>query len=250
MFKKILLISIAVLLLAYLSFALFYANSQAKNNSIICKDLRIEVIDTLDRRYLTDNDIISSIAQAGLSPVGKKLATISTAAIENKLKENRLFKQVECYKTIDGTVRIKIYQRVPFLRVFSTNESYYIDNEGEKMPVPNNFAAYVPVASGFIEDDYAKTQLYKFTLFLQQDKFWNSQIKQIYVAPNGDVELTPSVGNQQIILGNLDNYKENLEKLRLFYEKGMSKVGWNKYSIINLKYKNQVVCTKIDPPVP
>jgi cell division protein FtsQ len=58
------------------------------------------------------------------------------------------------------------------------------------------------------------------------------------------VELTPTVGSQQIILGKIENYKENLEKLRLFYEKGLSKVGWNNYSVINLKYKNQVVCTK------
>ena len=244
MLKKILLISIVVLLLTYLLLSMFYLNSHAEKNSTICKELRIDIIDTLDRHYLTDNEIKSSIVKAGLSPVGKDLSTVSTATIENKLKENRLIKRVECYKTIDGTVRIKIYQREPVLRVFSTKESYYVDNEGEKIPVPSNFAAYVPVASGYIEDEYAKTQLYEFVMFLQQDKFWNSQIKQIYVSPNGDVELTPAVGDHQIVLGKVEDYKENLEKLRLFYEKGLSKVGWNKYSIINLKYKNQVVCTK------
>jgi cell division protein FtsQ len=243
MFKKILLISLAVLLLAYLFFALFYLNPRGKQDSI-CKELRVDIVDTLDRHYLTDNDIISSISKAGLSPVGKDLATINLAAIEKKLEENRLIKRTECYKTVDGTVRIKVYQRIPVLRIFSTKGNYYVDNEGEKMPVPGNFAAYVPIASGFIEDEFAKKQLYEFALFLQHDKFWNSQIKQIYVAPNGDVELTPAVGNHQIVLGGMENYKENLEKLRLFYDKGLSKVGWNKYSVINLKYKNQVVCTK------
>jgi len=246
MFKKIALITAVILILAYLLFALFFVNSHAKNNSITCKELRIDVVDTLDRNYLTEKDIINTIAKAGLSPVGKDLSTVSTAAIEKKLGENRLFKRVECYKTMDGTVRIKAYQRVPLLRVFSMKESYYLDTEDEKMPVPNNYAAYVPLASGYIEDEFARKQLYEFALFLQQDKFWNSQIKQIYVASNGDVELTPAVGDHQIILGNLDDYKENLEKLRIFYDKGLSRVGWNKYSIINLKYKNQVVCTKRD----
>lgn len=243
MLKKILLISIAVLLLAYLLFAVFYLNSHAKNDSI-CKELKVEIVDTLERHYLTGNDIINSITKAGLSPVGKNAAAVNMAVIENKLEENQLIRRAECYKTIDGTVQIKVYQRVPVLRIFSTKGSYYVDNEGEKMPVPENFAAYVPVASGFIEDEYAKKQLYEFALFLQRDKFWNSQIRQIYVAPNGDIELTPVVGNHQIILGKMENYKENLEKLRLFYEKGLSKVGWNKYSVINLKFKNQVVCTK------
>ncbi|MDR3267157.1 MAG: hypothetical protein LBT24_06285, partial [Tannerella sp.] len=68
------------------------------------------------------------------------------------------------------------------------------------------------------------------------------QIAQIYVAQNQDIELSPTVGNHQIILGKISDYRENLDKLQLFYEKGLNKVGWNKYSVINLKYKNQVVC--------
>ena len=237
------LFTVAVLLLAYLAFAIFYMN-QGENKDIICKELRIDIVDTLNRYYFKENEIRNSINKAGLSPIGKNFPAISLTAIENKLKENRLIRQAECYKTVDGTVRVKVYQRIPLLRIFSQRGSYYVDEEGEKMPVPENFAAYLPVASGYIEDEYATKQLYEFALFLQQDKFWNSQIKQIYVASNGDVELTPAVGNHQIILGKIENYKENLEKLRLFYEKGLSKVGWNKYSVINLKFKNQVVCTK------
>jgi len=243
MLKKIILISVAVIISAYLLFVVLYLNPHSEKN-LICKNLQIDVIDTLNRHYLENNDIMNSITKAGLSPVGKELSTVNIAAIESKLNENRLIKRAECYKTIDGTVRVKVYQREPVLRVFSTKESYYIDSEGEKMPVPDNFAAYLPVASGFIDDDYAKKQLYEFVSFLQQDKFWNSQIKQIYVNSNGDIDLTPAVGNQQIILGKIEDYKENLGKLRLFYEKGLNKVGWNKYSVINLKYKNQVVCTK------
>ena len=243
MFKKNLFISIAVILLAYLFCSVLYVDSNS-NKSLICNKLRVDLVYPPERDCLTENDIITDIAKAGLSPVGKELSTISTAAIENKLKENELIKRVECYKTVDGTVRVKVFQRVPVLRVFSSSGNYYVDNNGEKMPVPSHFAAYVPVASGFIKDEFAQNQLYEFALFLQQDKFWNSLIKQIYIAPNGNVELTPVVGDHQIILGKIEDYKENLNKLRLFYEKGLSKVGWSKYSVINLKFKNQVVCTK------
>ena len=217
-------------------------DSHTSNNSI-CNDIRIDIMDDAEFHYLKEKEIINSIVKAGLSPIGKDLATINTAEIVEKLKENRFIKRSECFKTVDGIVRIKVYQRIPVLRVFSTKGNYYIDNEGEKIPVPENFAAYVPLASGYIDDEYAKNQLYEFAMFLMQDKFWNSQIKQIYVAQNGDVELTPAVGKHQIILGKIENYKENLEKLQLFYEKGLSKMGWNKYSVINLKFKNQVVCT-------
>lgn len=243
MLKKILLILVAVLLLAYLSLTVSYTNSYAKKNSV-CKELRVNIADDEERQYLTENDIINSIQKAGLSSVGKDLALVNTAAIEKKLEEDRFIKRVECFKTVGGTVRVKVFHRTPILRIFSMRESYYVDSDGEKMPIPANFAAYVPVANGFIDDEFAKKQLFEFAMFLQQDKFWNSQIKQIYVAQNGEIELTPAVGSHRIILGKIENYKENLEKLRLFYDEGLSKVGWNKYSVINLKFKNQVVCTK------
>ena len=243
MLKKILLTAVALLLSAYLVYFLFYSKHDVKED-LICKELRVDVIDNSDQHYLTKDNIIANIAKAQLSPVGKNMSAVNTAAIENKLEENRLIKKVECYKTIDGTVRIKVYLREPVLRIFSMKGNYYVDKEGTIMPVPDNFAAYVPVASGYIEKEYATKQLYEFALFLQQDKFWNSQIKQIYIAQNGDVELTPAVGDFRIILGKIEYYEKNLEKLRLFYDKGLSKVGWNKYSVINLKFDNQVVCTK------
>ena len=243
MFKKIILALIVALIIAYLSFSIYYSNFRVKRN-LICKEFRVNIFDSSERQYLLESDIINTIAIAGLSPVGKDVTSINTAAIEKKLMENRLVKQAECFKTVDGTVQVNIFHRTPVLRVFSMNDSYYVDSSGEKMPVPENYAAYVPVATGFVEDDFAKEQLFEFAIFLQQDKFWNSQIKQIYVAQNEDIELTPAVGNHRIILGKIENYKEKLDKLRLFYDKGLSKVGWNKYSVINLKFKNQVICKK------
>jgi cell division protein FtsQ len=226
-----------------MTFAVAYMNPRA-GKDVICQDFQVDVVDTLERHYITNDEILNLLKNAGLSPLGKELSTINTAGIEEKLQNNQLIKKAECYKTVDGTVRVKVYQRMPFMRVFSIKGNYYIDSEGEIMPIPRNFAAYVPVASGYIEKEYAKTQLYEFALFLHKDKFWNAQIKQIYVAPNGDVELTPAVGNHRIILGKLEDYKKNLDKLRVFYEKGLNKVGWNCYSVINLKFNNQVVCTR------
>ncbi|GHT12669.1 cell division protein FtsQ [Bacteroidia bacterium] len=243
MLKNILLVVIAGLLFAYMTFAVAYLNPNAVKNTV-CNDIQLVVVDTLERHYINGNEIINALKNSNLSPVGKEISLINTGAIEDKLEENRLIKRAECYKAVNGTVWIRIYQRIPVLRVFSTKGNYYVDNEGERMPIPRNFAAYVPVASGYIENEYAQTQLYEFALFLQKDKFWNSQIEQIYIAPNGDVELTPTVGNHQIILGKIADHRENLNKLRLFYEKGLDRIGWNRYSVINLKYKNQVVCTK------
>ena len=112
------------------------------------------------------------------------------------------------------------------------------------MPISRRYAAHVPIVSGYVEKELAVTDLYKFALFLQENEFWNDQIEQIYVYPDNDIELIPRVGNHRIMLGTLDEFEEKLANLKLFYEQAIPKVGWEKYSMINLKYKNQIVCTK------
>lgn len=243
MVRKILHIVLALLLLSYFAFAVAFMNPKA-NIDKACTTMQIEVVENGETSYLSNAQVESFLKKANVNPVGKKMSAISTEFIEKALKEYKLIKDVESFKTVDGTVKIKVYQRIPVIRIISEKGNYYVDKEGQIMPVPSNFAAYVPIATGNISEGYAKDQLYSFALFLQSHKFWNKQIEQIHVAPNLDIELTPRKGNHSIVLGKIENYEENLDKLELFYEKGLNKVGWNKYSIINLKYKNQVVCTK------
>ena len=46
------------------------------------------------------------------------------------------------------------------------------------------------------------------------------------------------------MIGDAEDLDKKLYKLRLFYAEGLNKTGWNEYKVINLKYANQVVCTK------
>lgn len=80
--------------------------------------------------------------------------------------------------------------------------------------------------------------------FVEKNSFWKAQISQIFVNENGDFELTPRVGGHIIIFGSSANLEGKFENLMTFYKKGLRRTGWNEYSVINLKFKNQVVCTK------
>lgn len=87
-------------------------------------------------------------------------------------------------------------------------------------------------------------QLYDLAKFINEDKFWNSQISQIYVNENNDIEMIPRVGSHTIVFGEAHEIEKKFQKLFIFYKKGLNNTGWNNYSSINLKYKKQVVCTK------
>ena len=81
-----------------------------------------------------------------------------------------------------------------------------------------------------------------FIAYVSKDDFWSAQIEQIDIAPNGDAIICPKIGKQRIVFGNFDDYAEKLEKLDGFYECVVPEKGWNRYSEVNLKYKNQIIC--------
>jgi len=56
------------------------------------------------------------------------------------------------------------------------------------------------------------------------------------------VELIPRAGDSVILLGDIDGYREKLEKLMKFYKKGLPYEGWNKYKYIDIRFKDQVIC--------
>ena len=87
-------------------------------------------------------------------------------------------------------------------------------------------------------------QIYQLARTIDSDEFWKAQIVQIYVNEEMDIELIARVGQHKIILGDIEDLDIKLKKLKMFYDKGLSKTGWNEYSIINLKFKDQIVCTK------
>ena len=120
---------------------------------------------------------------------------------------------------------------------------YYIDLYRERMPTSQNYTFYLPLAIGDITEEFAKNELYDFVMYISDKPSWDAWIEQIIVNRNNKVQLVPRAGDFKVTLGTLDDYKEKLDKLKLFIDKGLNTVGWNRYSDVNLEYNNQVVCT-------
>ncbi|MBO5988737.1 MAG: cell division protein FtsQ/DivIB [Paludibacteraceae bacterium] len=210
----------------------------------VCRKIGVRIKDSTDSHFVSEKDVADFLKQKGLNPIGVRLSEINTERIEKKMSEMALVKRAECYVTPSGEMKVDVYQREPVLRVLSNNESFYVDCEGEIMPVSENFTAYVIVVTGNVSRKFAKTKVFDFVNFLRKDKFWNAQIEQINVSSNEEVSLVPRVGDHVILFGKLEDYDKKLARLMKVYKKGFGAEGWNAYSKINLKYEGQVVCTK------
>lgn len=242
MIKKILYILTGLLLLVYVLGSMLYPKSFLEEKT--CEKADVEIVDALDRLFISEEDVVSLMKSSGTYPVGKKLKDIDTDRIETALEKNKMIKRVLVYKTVGGSIRVSVYQRVPLLRVIGTGGNFYVDTEGMIMPAAQQYAAYVPLATGHISREFAKEELYRLAVYLNNNRMWDAQIEQIYVHADKDLELTPRAGNHQILLGKADDLETKFANLKLFYEQALQEKGWNRYSKINLKFKNQIICTR------
>lgn len=214
----------------------------------LCTDIVLNIKETPYAKFVDKVKVEEMLKSAKLYPKGLLMKDVDTRGIEGELQKNEFIESVDCYKSAKGKLCINIVQRTPVIYILPDNATgYFIDSTGRIIP-NTNYATNMIVATGNFSPDYAVNKLLPLGIFMQEDSFWNNQIEQIHVsARQGDkrvVELVPRVGNHIVYFGDMDGFEKKLRRLKIFYEKAMSKVGWNKYDKINLEYNNQIICTK------
>lgn len=174
--------------------------------------------------------------------------------IERVLEADPFIKETEAYVDGGNNLQLEIVQREPVIRIIDAqNANYYLDSEGIRMPLSKHFTARVLVATGNIppySPDFQKRKKYLLkdifdlgTIIAAND-FLNPLVEQVYVNKEGEMILVPKIGNQKILIGNMENIEDKLYRLEQFYKKALPFEGWDKYSLINLKFKNQIICKK------
>ncbi len=142
-----------------------------------------------------------------------------------------------------------------------------MDTQGKLMLWSPDFTPRLLIASGNIKERYEdwsklsvnelinndtlKTHtllddLYTMARFILADDFWSAHVEQIYINAIGEIELVPKVGDHTIIFGDPEQMTEKFWKLKIFYKEGLNYTGWENYDTLNLKFKNQVVCSKVN----
>ena len=212
------------------------------NDTKKCENIHLSVTDYDNFKFISENDVREQLQNSGVYPVGKLHSDIDLTEMEQSLMNLNMIKSVKCYFATNGDVNVAVTQRVPVFRVMEEGRSYYIDNERKRMSTSIKFSAYVPVVTGNVNFEFAITNLYDFIVYLQSESRWRSAFTQIYVYPDNKVELVPRVGDFIIKMGSLDRYETKLEKLDKFLEVLPKYHSWDKYSVINLEFKDQVVC--------
>jgi len=242
MLKKILGILATLAMLAYLIFAIVQFSTVPGSKK--CREVVIQVMDSTNRSLVSTTEIRHQMLINNQGLIGQRLDQISYRRVEYVVSVLRMVRRVECFSTNSGKVMVRVWQYSPILRVMQDQGNFYVDRTGQRLEISYNAAANVLVASGNIKDSVQIQRLYRLALLLSKDAFWDAQIVQVYVKPNGEWLLVPRVGAYEIEFGLPNDVEDKLNRLKLFYGKALQKSGWEKYSSISVKYKKQIICTK------
>jgi len=221
-------------------------------DQVLCMRIDVVLPDTVNSRFVTDPDIRAMFRSQGLQLQGYPMKEINTRELERLLEKNAYIKEAEVSTDVSGRMEIRLEQRIPVVLVMPEGKAgFYLDTEGEVLPLSNQFVPHILLVSGNIEDADGSTgtstqleEIHRFCTYVTEQPFWNEQIVQLYVNRRGEYELIPRVGAHQILMGSMEQWDKKLRNLELLYQQGLSAYGWNSYGTINLKYTNQVICTK------
>ena len=264
-YKKIFVTVLWIIVIAGLTVSLGFVSKSEKN--MLAKKLNVIIHNNDENLFLSEKDVISYFDERKDLIVANQYKNISIPNLEKVLNAHPAIENAEVSRDLNGEVKVEITQRTPVLRVINKDgESYYIDSQSKVMPLNENYAARVLVANGEIYEPFARRyefsvnqikknklfsqvsmldDIYEMATYINRDSSLAALIQQIYINKDKEIELYPAIGNHKIVFGNTENINEKFNKLKLFYTQGLNKTdAWTKYSIINIKYKNLVVCTK------
>lgn len=148
--------------------------------------------------------------------------------------------------SVNGIVMVKAKQRRPIVRMLLNGQEFYLDRQCHRMPTSEEGSGNVIVANAASDkctnDDALR--LYHVAKYLDENQDYGILFDQIYLDEHKDICLIPKLGDHVVIIGDLENMDKKMLNLCSFYKSSMSQMGWETYSSINLKYNNQVICTR------
>jgi cell division protein FtsQ len=163
--------------------------------------------------------------------------------LEKAVSSDPMVEESEVFVTIDGVLKAVVKQKTPIVRVFDGKRSFYIDYKGNTMPLSANFTARVPLVLGVIrkQNSEALAELFR---KIYDDEFLKKNIIAIQIMPNGSLKMLNRNFDYQIDFGGTKNVDAKFRNYKAFFQKAVVDSSLYKYKKIDLRFTQQVICTK------
>ncbi|KAF2518096.1 cell division protein FtsQ [Flavobacterium salilacus subsp. salilacus] len=218
-----------------------YSFSGKRNETRWLKEIGITFEET--ENFITRDKVNKLLIQNYANVTDVRKDKLDLNKLEKSLDDNPMIEKAEVYATIDGKLKAVIRQKMPIARVYRGTQSYYIDRNGDQMPLSESYTARVPLVTGEL-DKIENEKLQELLLYLYNNDFLKKNIIGIQVNPNGSLKMRSRSYSYEIEFGVPFNIERKLKNYMAFVQDASKDSVIGQYKTINLKFTQQVVCTK------
>lgn len=239
--KKFNWMNVKLLLMFALVIFLFSFTSKRNEERKLKKTL-VEFVDE-NSPFITEESVNKLLIENNSSVKNIQKDKVDLNNLEKNLNNHNMIQKCEVFVTVDGVLKAVVKQKTPVARVFDVNGSFYVDYEGHKMPLSDNFTARVPIVSGSINKKNSE-ELTTVFRYIYEDEFLLKNIIGVEVLPDGSLKMRNRNFNYVIDFGKTINVDKKFKNYKAFFQKAVQDSLINNYKTVNLKFTQQVVCTK------
>ncbi|TAE30412.1 MAG: hypothetical protein EAZ91_10175 [Cytophagales bacterium] len=229
--------------------------TEARQEQKHCREVVIALDKVDGHQFLSRRDVTGYLTNEGSDPViGASFDELDFRQLEERLKRHGLVKNCQVSRDLTGNLLVSVEQPRPIARLVSLGDGLqfvqgqYVSEEGRFFPISMNHTVRVPLLTGgyFANrtglTDSTSRGVVELLTMIRKDPFWQAQITEIDVSKQGAVTMWPTYGKHRIELGLPIHLELKFKKLKLFYKSILSAKGWERYSRVNVQYRNQIVC--------
>ncbi len=238
-----------------------------RSSAVVVSGYSVSVSDSVEVRFVTSDEIVKLLSDS-LARCGTPLDNLSLRDIERSIESFDCVAEAQVAVTMDGILRVQVFQRRAVMRLMGdSGEDFYVDNSLELIEPRANYRPVVPLITGKFEserkivDSMAKSyqkweieisflkKIHTFVEDLASDDFFRDFTEQIYIAREADSDeisavIIPRAGGATIRFGALDNAKERLFKIKIFYSQAYRYARLESdVDIVDVRFEDQVVVT-------
>lgn len=227
------------LVLALVIVGFLYGFTKERNGDRKLTGVQVEFTDE-NSPFITLSTVYKLLIQKEDSVTSISKETLDLKEMESRLLENPMVRNAQVFVTVDGELGAKIEQRNPIGRV-AGSPNYYVDEDGEKMPLSKVYAARVPLITGTSKNNF--TELAPLLLKLRDDQFMSQSVVGLHQYRDGTVELRMRKQGFKVFFGKIEDIDKKFQNYKAFYKKAKKDKKLTGYNLVNLQFGNQVVAT-------
>jgi len=190
---------------------------------------------------------------------GRNLQDLDVEELKTNLMVFPYIRDAAISKELNGVVRIRVFEREPVALAIIAGRKTVLDREGFLLPWNQTVAERFPkllditgisrlktAGNGLQQLDQRDiTLILQFLESLSQTDYASMLIRELHLAGNNMSWCLVVQAPTHFIVGNDGNFKEKLKKFEIFWQKVISKKGFDCYDTVDLRFRDRVFTTDI-----